>query len=297
MKALMTVDVGGTSIKFGYYANKHLHKLIDYPTPDKLINYYQVIKQQKDNLAASFDLIGVAISSPGAVNKKTGVIEGDSAIKYIHNFPIRQQLVQRLGTKVSLENDANCAGLGESFFGEGKNCHSIISIVIGSGVGGAIVKNHQIHHGAHLFGGEFGYMIMRPATGDTLSHLVSPVTVARIFSQQNGQQVTGKELFDLAKRGNQKAQKLVDQITTYLALACYNLQNSYDPDKIIIGGAISANPVLLPAIKKHIHAWQEGNEDIGCRPKIVISKFHNQANQLGAVIDFCQSYGLTINQI
>lgn len=297
MRALMTVDVGGTSIKFGYYANHQLHRLTDCPTPATLADYYRVIAAQKDALAGDFNLVGVAVSSPGAVNKKTGVIEGSSAIDYIHNFPIRQQLAQRLKTRVSLENDANCAGLGESFFGAGKDCHTIVAIVVGSGVGGAIVEDHRVRHGSHLFGGEFGYMIMRPTSGATLSHLVSPVAAAKAFSKKVGMPVTGKELFARAHDGDRDAQQFVDQITTYLALACYNLQNSFDPDRIIIGGAVSANPVLLPAVKRHIAAWQEKNTDVGQCPEVVISKFHNQANQLGAVVDFCQSYGLTIGQI
>lgn len=186
MRALMTVDVGGTSIKFGYYANHQLHRLTDCPTPATLADYYRVIAAQKDALAGDFNLVGVAVSSPGAVNKKTGVIEGSSAIDYIHNFPIRQQLAQRLKTQVSLENDANCAGLGESFFGAGKDCHTIVAIVVGSGVGGAIVEDHRVRHGSHLFGGEFGYMIMRPTSGATLSHLVSPVAAAKAFSKKLG---------------------------------------------------------------------------------------------------------------
>lgn len=58
-------------------------------------------------------LAGIGFSMPGAVDDESGVIGGSSALPYIHDFPIRQQLEQRLGLPAAMENDANCAALGE----------------------------------------------------------------------------------------------------------------------------------------------------------------------------------------
>lgn len=297
VKAILAVDIGGTSIKFAKWTNNQLTQLCSERTPDSLAAFYQLLVQKKDQLAAQTQVIGVAISSPGAVNKESGVIEGMSAVPYLHGFPIEPELKKRLALPVSIENDANCAGLAESLMGAGRDADTMISLVIGSGVGGAVIIDHHIWHGAHLFGGEFGYMVMDPAIGATLSNLASPVNQARLFSQESGRNVSGKEMFELAKKGDSLAQKYVDRIVTALAQAAYNLQNSLDVDKIVLGGAVSANPHLLPLIDVKIDMLQRKVDAPGLHPSIVVGKYRNQANQMGAVLDFCQSRSLAINEI
>lgn len=297
MSSILAVDVGGTSIKFGRWHNNQLSKFDQQPTPDTLNGYYQLLESILNNLGKVDDVKGVAMSLPGAVNKVTGVIEGSSAIPYIHNFPIKAALESRLGTKVTIENDANCAGLAENQLGAGKDVPTILMLVIGSGVGGAIINNGLVWHGRHLFGGEFGNMIIDPQTGQTLSNAASPVNVAREYSKKHGHQVTGKELFDLAMEDNHNAQMAVSGIITALAQASYNLQNAFDPDKIILGGAVSANPHLLPWVNKKIKELSSRVDVPGQYPQVEVAQFHNEANQLGALIDFCQTYQLDMQKI
>lgn len=96
---------------------------------------------------------GVAISSPGAVNKNTGVIEGASALPYIHGFNIQSELETLFALPVSIENDANCAALAEVAFGAAKGCTTALLLVLGTGVGGAVVIDGKVHHGEHLLVG------------------------------------------------------------------------------------------------------------------------------------------------
>ena len=87
---------------------------------------------------------GVAISSPGAVNKNTGVIEGASALPYIHGFNIQSELETLFALPVSIENDANCAALAEVAFGAAKGCTTALLLVLGTGVGLSLIHIYMM---------------------------------------------------------------------------------------------------------------------------------------------------------
>lgn len=97
--------------------------------------FYQALTDEVDKIKKDTKIEGVAISSPGAVNKKTGIIGGSSAIPYIHNFKIVDELEKRFGLPVSIENDANSVALGELAEGSDKGCDSMAFFVIGTGIG------------------------------------------------------------------------------------------------------------------------------------------------------------------
>ncbi|WP_367342441.1 ROK family protein [Limosilactobacillus sp.] len=310
MTKLLVVDLGGTAIKLGYWQSGILTKLSPVPTPSTLDGYYQALVDAKQQVEQRYGAVdGVAISSPGAVNQKTGIIGGASAIPYIHNFPICQALEEHLAVPVTIENDANCAGLAECQFGAGRDGDSMLMLVIGSGIGGAVIFNNHIWHGAHLSGGEFGYMMAQhPASnGLTLSNMCSPVAMAKNFSQQVGRHYSGKEVFDLAVDGNASAQAAVHVLISNLASVIYNLQYSFDPDRIVIGGGVSRNPHLLPmldqagnAIRERITANElkvNGTKFDLIRPDLAVSQFHADGNLLGALVNYYQMRGLSEGEL
>src|SRR5699024_1216495 len=104
---------------------------------------------------------GIAISAPGAVTDG-GMINGGSAIPYIHGPNIKAMIETRTGLTVHIENDANCVALAEIWKGAAKTKKDVAVVVIGTGIGGALVKDGVIHKGGNLHGGEFGYMILNP---------------------------------------------------------------------------------------------------------------------------------------
>ena len=104
---LIAIDIGGTTIKIATWINKKLKMVFTVDTPDNLETFYHKLSDAVNEIKTNNKIDGVAISSPGAVNKKTGVIEGASALPYIHNFKIVPELEKRFGLPVSIENDAN----------------------------------------------------------------------------------------------------------------------------------------------------------------------------------------------
>ncbi|GEO58990.1 ROK family protein [Companilactobacillus bobalius] len=290
MSNLGLIDIGGTSIKFAVMKNGQLEKLEPVKTPQTLEEFYQTLTAKVNTMKTQYQITGVGISSPGAVNKKTGVVEGASAIPYIHNFEIQQALSERFDLPVSMENDANCAALAELDSGAGKDVSSLLFLIIGTGVGGSVIINHQIWHGAHLFGGEFGFTLVD--NKNTLSNLATSVGVAQRYNA-NSKPVTnysGKEVFDLADHGDARAQKEVQTMYYSLAKGIYNLQYSFDPELIVLGGAVSNNPHLIPEVEKEVEKIRKVVKIASIKPEIVPCHYTDESNLRGAAVDFAQTY-------
>lgn len=283
---LAAIDIGGTTIKIATWKDNQLQDKHAIDTPKNLNGFYQALTDEVDKIKKDTKIEGVAISSPGAVNKKTGIISGSSAIPYIHNFKIVDELEKRFGLPVSIENDANSAALGELAEGSGKGCDSMAFFVIGTGIGGALIINQKVWHGAHLFGGEFGYMIMG---AHTLSELASPVAMANRYNKRTGKHLDGKTIFELSDKDDPAASDERQTLIHALAVAIYNIQHSFDPEKIVLGGGISNNPELIPLLNKEIDRLRDGLDLVTLKPDIVLCKLKSDANLRGAVADFEQN--------
>ena len=290
MKNLALLDVGGTTIKYGLWdgAAQQLTKQGAVATPKSLNAYYDVLTQIVAEFKASDQVVGVAMSTPGAVNKATGIIEGASALPYIHHFEIQDELETRFDLPVVMENDANCAALAEVGSGAAKGLKNVLFMVIGTGVGGSVIVNGQVQHGRHLFGGEFGYMMMND--GRILSEVGTAVHMADRYNQEAHTNYSEREVFELADQGDLLAQKEAQVLYDNLAQAIYNLQYSFDPEAIILGGGVSQADFLVPNIEKALQEILKQVDIAPFMPTIRTCQYHNDANLIGAMEDFRRTY-------
>ena len=284
---LAVIDIGGTTIKIATWKNNQLQDIHAVKTPKELEAFYTVLTNEVNNIKNKTSIKGVAISSPGAVDKDAGIIRGASALPYIHNFKIVDELEKRFDLPVSIENDANSVALGELAEGSGQGCNSMAFFVIGTGIGGALIIDHKIWHGAHLYGGEFGYMIIN---GKQLSTLASPVAMAKRYNEQTNSNLDGKTVFALADQGDKIAKKERQTLIHSLAVEIFNIQHSFDPEKIVLGGGISNNPELIPLLNEEIKKIRSSIEIATVNPHIVLCKLKSNANLRGAVADFEQEF-------
>lgn len=294
MKYYLAMDVGGTAIKYGIIDD--LGEIVStskITTPDSLEKMYE--SMEKIYHECGYPVEGVALSMPGAVDSDTGIIGGASAIDYIHGPNIKEDLQKRFNVKVSMENDANCAALAEVWKGAGSDVDDCIFIISGTGIGGAIVKNRMIHKGKHLHGGEFGYMIaLNNIEEDSyISWSTAGSTVATVkgVAHELGvdyHTLDGKVIFDEANN-NPIYQKYVNQYYSVLAMGIYNLQYAYDPEKVIIGGAISARDDLVEQVETRLDKIFDNIPIAKIHPKVVKCQFGNEANLIGAVYHFINS--------
>ncbi len=282
-------DVGGSSIKYALIDDdgKFLQKG-HFQTPDDLESFYAGLKQAKEALSTSQEPAGACFSLPGAVDEFSGVIGGSSALDYIHGFNIRSGLEKTLQLPVSMENDANCAALGEVWVGAGRGHRDAAFLVIGTGVGGALVQDRKIIHGPHLHGGEFGYMVMTPEY-DILSDVGSTGGLVRRLSKIKGipeTELDGMKVFALSEQGDTDAKQVIDEMYEYLARAIYDIQYIYDPEIFLLGGAISAREDFIPCIETHLQHILQKVKVAHVTPKLCRCQHGNDANLLGAVFNF-----------
>ncbi|MGM9540184.1 ROK family protein [Anaerovibrio sp.] len=289
--AILGFDVGGSSIKFSVMTEEgKILRKGSILTPDNLENFYSELIAAKEGLAASYELEGAAFSMPGAVDDESGVIGGASALPYIHDFNIKRALAEKLGMPVTMENDANCAALGEVWLGAAKYCQDVAFLVIGSGVGGAVVKGRRVHHGCHLHGGEFGFMVVDDK-GTILSEAASTRALAERVAVAKGMDrnaLNGKEVFELQANGDRLAVEAIEEMYDQLARAVYNLQYSLDPELFVFGGAISEREDFVENISRHLHGILEKVKIARVRPQVARAEFGNDANLIGAVYHFLQ---------
>ncbi len=286
--SLLTIDVGGTSIKYALFRKGALSQKGSFPTPTSLTAYYEVLTELVKNYEQLYQITGVAISSPGAVNKTTGAIEGASALPYIHHFDIRGELEARFVLPVSMENDANCAALAELKFGAAKGMKDVIFMVLGTGVGGAIVIDGKIRHGQHLFGGELGFMLMDDT--HSFSELGTAIGMANRYKARTGKDLTGEAIFNLAHAGEEIAQEEMMIFLFNVAKDFINLAYAFDPDCIVIGGGVSQAEWLIPELEKELQKMLNKFRIAPFLPVIKACQYRNDANLVGAAVDFQQTF-------
>lgn len=166
-KRVIGIDVGGTNLRGA---------LVD--SDGKIIKRLKIASQAEEGIEAVInnlvslirsigegaDVSGVGFGIPGIIDFKNGVITQAPNISNVNNYPIRENLRVRLGDemRVIIENDANCAALGEWWMGAGKDVGSIVMITLGTGVGGGIILDGKLWRGADGMGGEVGHMTIYP---------------------------------------------------------------------------------------------------------------------------------------
>lgn len=282
--SLAVFDIGGTSVKHGIWEKQALSEVSAFPTPDTFEKLLEKFKQVIDTYDRSIE--GIAISSPGAVDQVKRQILGISAVEYIHQRPIFDVLEHYFGLPVTIENDANCAGIAEVDLGVGKDAQNIAFVVLGTGVGGALFVQRELYKGSHLFGGEVG--LLKSQNTETFSLNGTLVKAANFYSEQTGTQVEGKELFALKENGDPIAAQLLDEMYQIMANNLYNIQVMFDPELIVLGGGISRRPDLAAELSTRLFdsLKKEGVEAI--MPAIKCCKFQNDANLIGAALNFQQ---------
>lgn len=289
------IDIGGTSIKAGILDEngdikfKETLEVID--DIDKLIN---TIVNFVEKSKIDFIIKGLAISSPGAVDTKKGIIYGSSALNCIHGPNFKKILREKLNLNVSIENDANCAALAEIFNGSAKNINNMMFIVCGTGIGGSIVYNGKIIRGKNLHCGEFGFMIMENTDNKihTFSEVASTISIINRVKRFYSGEWDGEKIFKEANNGNRICIKAIDRFYLNLAKGIYNLQYIYDPELILLGGSISERRDFLDKINEKLDYLLNNLELAKIKPQIKTCTYKKDANLIGALANFKKEYNI-----
>ena len=296
MNYYAVTDVGGSAIKYALMDETgRIIEKSSVPTPKTgLADFLDSISNIVNGFKESHELKGLAVSIPGAVNVETGFIEGTSALPYIHGPNIKELLQERTNLPVELENDANCAGLSEGWLGAAKDVKDYICVVLGIGVGGALVLDKKIRHGKNFYAGEFGYMLLEdylgPNKGESLSSLAAVGGLIKQVAKRKAidpSELTGKIIYELAENDPEVADE-IEKFMKRLAVGIYNLQFILDPEKILIGGAISQREGFVEKINELLDQMKHDPKNLPFKAERC--QFGNDSNLIGALYHFLQRH-------
>lgn len=301
MKRYLVFDAGGTYIKYALMnENAEILEKDKRPTLDYRTHTKEEFYGSLDEIVAKYNgqIEGIAISMPGMLDNRNGYCVTAGYLAYLAGSAVGDELTERYGIAVSVENDGKCAALAEYWKGSLKGCDNGAVVVIGSGVAGGIILNGKIYRGNHFTAGEYSYICTdakRPDEKDGYWGINSGAGgLAKAVAKYTGEDwksYDGIRIFELANGGDEQVLKSLKDFTRNLAIQIYNLNVCLDLDLIAIGGGISQQPLLHEYLQKSLAEYMENNplRNISPyipQPRLTNCKFYNDANLIGALYHF-----------
>jgi glucokinase len=262
---LIGVDFGGTHIRAGIVEGGEVTRLATTSTrPGSTPN--EVLEAiASAALAPKPEAVGVAIP---------GEVDADGRCWRLTNVPgfegvhVAQELAQRLGCPIAVENDATAAALGEQLYGHGRVHPSFLMVTLGTGIGGGLVLGHLLYPGSSGFAGEIGHMnVDRSPDAPTcacgqrgcIEAYAGTYALLRRFRELGGQADEVLPISVSARRGEPAGLRVFEQMGEALGMGLANIQNLLDLNAIVFSGGISASfdliePTLRRALRQYSFA-------------------------------------------
>jgi glucokinase len=318
-QVVVGVDVGGTNVVVGAVsdAGGPLNGLRKEATavsegPEGVVaQIARMVRESVDDARGSrglgeVEVMGVGIGSPGPLDRRRGVVLATPNLGW-RNFPLRDRVSEAVGLPATLDNDANCAIFGEWWQGAARGAEHVIGLTIGTGIGGGIVLDGSIYHGASDIAGEFGHMTIDPAGrrcgcgnyGCLEAYASGPAIAKRaIEGIEAGEQsqlpeyvdgdlraITAQVVYEAAHSGDEYAREVVKVTARVLGAGIASLINIFNPGVVVIcGGVTLAGERLFVPLEAEVkrRAFRPAVEV--CR--IVAGELPGTAGVYGAVAAF-----------
>ena len=249
------------------------------------------------------DIESVGIGIPGSIEKEKGVIEFSNNLEF-HHVPARAMLVDRLRCPVYMDNDANCAALGEALAGCGKGVDSFVAITLGTGVGSGIVIGGKLVNGVNDAAGECGHMVIdidgapcncgRNGCWEAYASATALIAQTKAAMQAHPESkcwelsggdieaVNGKIAFDAWRAGDPAGTQLVEKYMHYLAVGLGNLINALQPAIICVGGGIGHERENLLVPLRELVKAERYTRYADKQTQLVSAQLGNDAGIVGA---------------
>ena len=221
------------------------------------------------------NISGIGVSCGGPLDTKTGVVYSPPNLPGWDAFPLKESIEAEFHVPTIIENDANASALAEWRFGGGRGYNYVLYMTMSTGIGGGIVANGQIYHGANDSAGEVGHQILLPdgplcgcGQRGCLEALCSGPAIARrarevireqpntaILKLADGEiaQVKSEHVLEAARTGDSLAMSLMEETGYYMGWGIANLVNILNPEIVLIGTiAVAAGDLLLDPIRRTV---------------------------------------------
>ena len=319
MRYVIGIDIGGTNLVVGAVAEdgERLISLQSDPTrPEEgadavLGRLAEVVRRamaeaRQADPAAEF--VGVGVGAPGPLDTREGIVFLTPNLGWV-NMPLRQRLADLIGLPTTLDNDANCAVLGEWWCGAARGTQHAIGFTIGTGIGGGIIVDGTLYHGASDCAGEFGHMTIDqtgrrckcgnygcleayasgPAIALRTAEAIESGAESSIRGYVDGDLslITAQTVYQAAQDGDELALEVVRDTARYLGTGVANLINIFNPEVVVIcGGVTMAGDRLFLPLRQEVARRAFKPAVQACR--IVPGELTGTAGVYGAVASFLQ---------
>ncbi len=266
------VDIGGTAIKFGVIdGNEVVHKYKVDTNTESADALVEQITREYEKISKDYPISKIGVGVPGCI-----INNCISATNLpFNNYNLKEKLSEKTGMPVKVENDANCAALGEALAGAGKEYKNMIMITLGTGVGGGIIIKNKIYHGRGD-AGEIGHFAINYDDDDAkcgcgltgcfeqYASVTALVKLAKKYAEQNpdsklnalykeNSKLDGMLIFKAYDEGCDVADAVLDEYVNRLAVGIKSLRFIFSPDIFVLSGGItSRGDVLLEKLKNVI---------------------------------------------
>jgi glucokinase len=285
MRWVIGVDIGGTNLVVGAVAEDGSRVLGEHSRPtnptrgaDAVIHDTVAMVEQTRTLLEraepGADVIGLGIGAPGPLDTRNGIVLLTPNLGWV-DMPLRARLSEPLGLPASLDNDANCAVLGECWIGAGRDARYVIGVTIGTGIGGGIVIDGKLYHGASDSAGEIGHMTIDlngrrcscgayghleayasgPAIANRATEQIEAGAPSQLAEMVGGdlKQVTAQTVYLAAQQGDRLAHEVVRETAMYLGAGIASLLNIFNPDLlVVVGGVTGAGDRLFDPLRHEV---------------------------------------------
>jgi glucokinase len=286
MRYIVGIDLGGTNIVSGCLAEDGsailgVRRVATGAEegPDAVVQ--RIITAAKESIAETrkavpgADLIGAGVGAPGPLNTRSGMVLLTPNLGWV-NMPLRQRLRDGLGLRTALDNDANCAVLGEWWMGAARGTRMAVGLTIGTGIGGGIIIDGRLYHGASDIAGEVGHMtidingrrckcgnygcIEAYASGPNIAlravEALESGTESSLPGYVGGDlaKITAQTVYRAAQAGDELALEVVRDTAKFLGAAVASLVNIFNPEAVVIvGGVTLAGESLFVPLRREVN--------------------------------------------
>ena len=285
MKHVVGIDIGGTKLatvvadSTGHILNKVRKPTLSERGPEYALQLlFDMVRETIELADLKQEAISaIGVSCGGPLDTKTGIVYSPPNLPGWDALPLKAQLESEFQMPVTIENDANACALAEYRFGGGRGYDAVLYMTMSTGIGGGIVIDGQVYHGANDSAGEVGHQILLPdgpscgcGKRGCLEALCSGPAIARraqaavrndsasamaLLDLANGriEDVRSEHVLEAARQGDVLALQLVEETAYYMGWGIANLVNVLNPDIVLLGTiAIAAGDLLLDPIRKTV---------------------------------------------
>jgi glucokinase len=288
------VDLGGTNLRVAAVDDEgETLESVDAPTEighgreSVVARLADTVRFLSSKYSSSHSFMGVGVGLPGIIDLETGTLHSAANLPGWSGYAAREDLEERLGTTVILENDANCAALGEKWLGAGRDVDDLCMITLGTGVGGGFVVNGKPWHGVMGMAGELGHMTVMAdgrACGcgnhGCLEQYASATAIQRMATaaadegrskclvearRRTDSSLSARSVHACAQAGDVVSIQIFDEVGSALGIALANLINAFNLPLYIIGGGVAKawnqfSPTMFHELRERSVVFRAGEQ-------------------------------------